>query len=107
MGMIKDGVLVQQSRLDEYKRTPAVSKLVKSMNLDTTHNETILFHGAPGANAIDPRTGEQKTSLYDAAQTLRNTNFDNRIASNDGMLGYGMYFSDNTQVRPVCRKSWW
>merc|ERR1711971_1454850 len=65
MQMMSKAVVQQtKDRHAKWSEKTSVQKFIKSLGLDPSRNETLLFHGAPRDNAVDPTTGEVKYTHF-------------------------------------------
>jgi len=79
----------------ERELNPVVKNFINSLNLDSSRNERILFHGAPGPGALDENDevlfiAESQSPMY----ALKRSGFDDRLGNVKGMYGSGTYFAD-------------
>jgi len=75
---------------------PEIGPFLKSLGLDPTKNETLLFHGSPMAGGRN-RKGEIifPTEAQAPMNAIKKTGFDERLGNVKGMLGSGTYFGDH------------
>lgn len=73
-----------------------VASFLKSLLLDASRNEHILFHGSPGKGARDKVTHRVLFATEEAApvHAVKHAGFDDRLGSVRGMYGSGTYFAD-------------
>jgi hypothetical protein len=74
---------------------PDIGKFLNSLNLDSSRNEVMLFHGTPMAGSRN-RKGQIvfETEAQSPCQAVKKTGFDERLGSVKGRLGAGTYFGD-------------
>lgn len=81
--------------LEVRKVSPKVAKFVRSLSLDDSRNEIILFHGSPGEGSRHPSGqvlfNQEATSPRFA---IKKAGFDDRLGNVKGMYGSGTYFAD-------------
>jgi hypothetical protein len=72
------------------------SNFLSSLNLDTKRNEQLLFHGCPGAGAVDIATGKVQfaTEAESPVFAVKRQGLDDRLGSVGCMCGSGIYFAD-------------
>jgi len=80
----------------ERENDPLVGPFLKSLGLDSSRNETMLFHGSPLAGARN-RSGEVifPTEAQAPMNAIKKTGFDERLGNAKGMVGAGTYFGDH------------
>lgn len=80
------------------RQTAKASKFIKSLRLDASRNEVLLFHGSPGKRARNrgsaPRYSEVQFQDSSPVDAISLSGFDQRLGSSAGMLGSAIYFAD-------------
>jgi len=71
-----------------------VAAFIKMLNLDTSRNEILLFHGCPRKGARDPTTLNILYDKFSPNEAILKRGFDERLGSHSGMMGSGLYFAD-------------
>jgi len=84
------------SGFEERDADPLVGPFLKSLKLDSSKNEVMLFHGSPLAGARN-RNGDVifPTEAQAPMNAIKKTGFDERLGNVKGMLGSGTYFGDH------------
>jgi len=75
---------------------PLGARFMKTLALDTSRNETVLWHGAPREGARD---AHGKLLFPDSAsplEAIKTHGFDDRLGNAKGMYGSGTYFADHS-----------
>jgi len=77
------------------EQDPVVGPFLKSLSLDASKNERLLFHGSPGRGARSPDgTVLFESEEYSPVYAIKHGGFDERLGNVKGMYGAGTYFAD-------------
>jgi len=75
---------------------PVIGEFLQSLEMDSSRNEVLLFHGSPLAGGRNSK-GEVifPTETNAPMHAIKMTGFDERLSNVKGMLGAGTYFGDH------------
>jgi len=77
------------------EKDSVVGPFLKSLSLDESRNERLLFHGSPGPGARSPDGSVLFASEeYSPVYAIKHGGFDDRLGNVKGMYGAGTYFAD-------------